>query len=139
MPFRAWLVGKMKGVSMFALILVFICVFAAVMGQIAMKSGMNQVGEIGSIKQLLNFGTLFHIFTNIRVLTGILCYGMAALLWLGALSTLNVSFMYPFLSLAYVITAIVACIYLKENITILHWTGIFLVVGGCFLIMRSGQ
>ena len=123
---------------MFALTLVFICVFGVAMGQITMKSGMNQVGEIGSVGQLFNLGTLFRIFSNPRVLIGIFLYGISGILWLGALSTLNVSFMYPFMSLAYVITAIVAFIVLKENITLLHWVGIFLVVGGCFLITRTG-
>jgi drug/metabolite transporter (DMT)-like permease len=119
---------------MFALTLVFICVLGASIGQISMKSGMNQIGEIGSLGQLFKFDTLFHIFTNPRVLVGILFYGISGILWLGALSTLNVSFMYPFMSLAYVITAIAAFIFLKENITLLHWAGILMVVGGCFLI-----
>ena len=123
---------------MFALTLVIVCIFGAAMGQIAMKSGMSQVGEIGSVRQLFNLGTLFQIFTNPRVLLGISCYAIAAILWLGAMSTLNVSFMYPLLSLAYVVTTIVAFVFLKETINMLHWLGIFLVVGGCFLIGRTG-
>ncbi len=123
---------------MFALTLVFISIFFAAMGQIVMKSGMSQVGEIGSVGQFFNLGTLFHIFTNPRVLIGIFLYAMALVLWLGALSTLNVSFMYPLMSLAYVVTAIAAFIFLKENITLLHWVGIFLVMGGCFLIFKTG-
>jgi drug/metabolite transporter (DMT)-like permease len=123
---------------MFALTLVFICILCAAGGQTAMKSGMNQVGEIGSLGQLFNPHTLFHIFTNLRVLAGLFLYVIALVLWLGALSTLDVSFMYPLLSLAYVITAILAFIFLKENITLLHWVGIFLVVGGCFLIIKTG-
>jgi len=133
------LIDKKKGGTMFALTLVLICVFGVAMGQIAMKSGMSQVGEIGSAGQLFNLTTLFHIFTNPRVLAGIFCYAISAILWLGALSTLNVSLIYPLMSLAYVITAVVAFIFLKENITLLHWLGIFLVVGGCFLIARSGS
>ena len=130
--------GKTKGGNMFALILVFICIFGVAMGQIAMKSGMSQVGEIDSIGQLLNLSTLSHIFTNPRVLIGICLYAISGVLWLGALSTLNVSFMYPLMSLAYVITAVAAFIFLKESIALLHWVGICLVVGGCFLITRTG-
>ena len=122
---------------MFALILVFICVIGASIGQIAMKQGMNQVGEIGGIRQLLNFRTLLEIFTNKYVLCGLVCYGAISILWLGALSTLNVSFMYPLLSLAYVVTAVVALVFLKESITLWQWAGILLVVGGCLLITRT--
>lgn len=123
---------------MFALTLVFICILCAAGGQTAMKSGMSQVGEIGSMRQLFSLDTLFHIFTNRRVLAGIFLYVISLFLWLGALSSLNVSFMYPLLSLAYVITAIIAFIFLKESITLLRWVGIVLVMGGCLLIMRTG-
>jgi drug/metabolite transporter (DMT)-like permease len=124
--------------TMFALSLVLICIFFAAGGQIVMKSGMSQVGEIGSLGQLLNLGTLSRIFINPRILIGLFCYGVSAILWLGALSTLNVSFMYPLLSLSYIITAIVASIFLREEMTLLRWVGIFVVVGGCFLITRTG-
>ncbi len=123
---------------MFALLLVLLCIFGAAMGQILMKSGVNQVGEIKSMGQLFNLDTLSRIFTNPRIIAGILCYGIALVLWLGAMSTLNVSFIYPLMSLAYVLTAIFALIYLKESITILHWIGIAFVVVGCFLIVRTG-
>jgi len=123
---------------MFALTLVFICILCAAGGQTALKSGMSQVGEIGSLGQLFKLDTLVHIFTNPRVLAGLFLYVISLFLWLGALSTLNVSFMYPLLSLSYVITAIIAFVFLKESITLLHWVGISLVVGGCLLIMRTG-
>ena len=122
---------------MFALILVFICIIGSVVGQIAMKSGMSEIGKIQDLRQLMNYGTLFHIFTNIRVLTGLLIYAASAILWLGALSTLNVSVMYPLLSLAYVFTAVAAFIFLKENIGLFNWVGIILVVAGSFLILRT--
>ena len=122
---------------MFAFILVTICVIGASLGQIAMKQGMNQVGEIGGIRQLFNFRTLLEIITNKYVLSGLICYGVIAILWLGAMSTLNVSFMYPLLSLAYAITAVIAVIFLKETVTIWQWAGILLVIGGCFLIIRT--
>jgi drug/metabolite transporter (DMT)-like permease len=62
---------------------------------------------------------------------------VSAFLWLGALSTLDVSFMYPLLSLAYVVTAVFAIIYLGEIVTLSRWAGISLVVIGCVLIARS--
>lgn len=68
---------------------------------------------------------------------GLFLYMFSAFLWLGALSTLDVSFMYPLLSLAYVITAIGAFIFLGETITMMRWMGIGLVIAGCFLVTRS--
>ena len=123
---------------MFALILVAFCILGAATGQILMKSGMNQIGEIKSIGQLFNIDTLIRIFTNPRIIAGLLCYGVSLILWLGAMSTLNASFIYPLLSLAYVLTAIFALIFLKESINMFHWIGITCVVIGCFLILRAG-
>ncbi len=124
---------------MFALTLVFICVVAAAGGQTAMRAGMRQVGEIHSIGQLFNPGTILRIFTTPAVLAGIFLYAISLFLWLGALSTLKVSLMYPLVSLAYVITAVSAFIFLGETITWLHWLGIFLIVGGCFLIISAAR
>jgi len=122
----------------FALTLVLICVFLSAIGQFTMKIGMGEVGEIATVRQLFNLDTLFRMFTNPHVLTGLFLYAVSVTLWLGALSTLDVSLMYPLASLAYIVTAIVAFIFLKENITLLRWAGILLVVGGCFLISRTG-
>ena len=121
----------------FALILVSICIVFTVVGQILMKYGMQQVGEITSMQQLFNFGTMLSIFTNFYIIGGILCFGLMLVIWLGAMSTLDISFMYPLASLVYVLTAVAACVFLHEGISLLRWGGILLVVGGCLLIGQS--
>ncbi len=121
----------------FSLVLVFICVIFSAMGQILMRTGMGQVGEITSIQQLFNLGTIFKMFTNLYVVAGILCFASMIIVWLAAISTLKISFAYPLASLVYVITAIAALIFLKEDITLLRWVGIFFVAGGCVLISIS--
>lgn len=122
---------------MFALTLVLICVFAGAMGQICWKHGMTSMDKINEIDDLLQLETIFNIFTNKYIMLGLVLYGSAFILWLGAMSTLDISFMYPMLSLAYVITAILAFVFIGENITVVRWAGIALVVAGCFLIARS--
>lgn len=102
-----------------------------------MKAGMSQIGEINDFGRFINLNTIFQILTNVYVLFGLLLYAISAFLWLGALSTLDISYMYPLLSFAYVMTAILAFVFLKENITLFRWVGIALVVVGCFLIGRS--
>ena len=122
---------------MFALSLVAICIVFGAVGQILMKTGMSQIGQIGDLGKLFSSSTIFSIFTNIYVIGGLLLYATASFLWLGALSTFNVSLMYPLLSLAYVVVAILGFIFLKEDITLLRWAGIALVVVGCFMVARS--
>jgi len=122
---------------MFALSLVAICIVFGAVGQILMKTGVSQIGQIGNLDKLINPSTVFSIFTNVYVIGGLLLYAMAFFLWLGALSTLDVSLMYPLLSLSYVVTAILGLIFLKEDITLLRWVGVMVVVAGCFMILRS--
>ena len=122
---------------MFAIGLVLICVLLGALGQVAMKSGMKQMPQINSLNDLLDSKTIMAIFGNTYVIGGLILYMVSAFLWLGALSTLDVSFMYPLLSLAYVVTAVFAIIYLGEIVTLSRWAGIVLVVIGCILIVRS--
>lgn len=127
--------GNWREKTMFALILVFICVFAGAVGQILMKKGMTEIGEIKGLKELAV--SLPNMFSNKFVFIGLILYALSFVLWLGALSLLDVSLMYPLLSLGYVITAVFAYIFLKENISIIRACGIVTVVIGVFLIMRS--
>lgn len=122
---------------MFAIGLLLICILLASVGQIALKKGMSQLDHIESISVLSNPATAIAVFENFYIICGILIYIIAAFLWLGALSTLDVSFMYPMLSLAYLITAVFALVFLGENITFIRWAGILLVTVGCILIAES--
>ena len=128
---------KKKVNVMFALTLVLICIFAGAIGQICFKHGMENMDKVNGVEDLLKFKTLFEIITNKYVILGVFLYGSSFFLWLAALSTLDVSYMYPLLSFGYVITAILAFVFLKENITLLRWIGIVLVVIGCFMVIKT--
>jgi drug/metabolite transporter (DMT)-like permease len=102
-----------------------------------MKTGMNQIDRINSISDLISLKMVISVLSNFYVVLGLSLYFIGAFLWLAAMSSLNISFMYPLLSLAYLVTAIFAFLYLGETITVVRWTGIALVIAGCFLIARS--
>ena len=122
---------------MFALTLVLICIFAGAAGQICFKCGMSNIDKINNFDNLLNSKTIISIATNNYIILGTLLYGTAFILWLGALSTLDISYMYPLLSLGYIITAIFAFLFIRENITLLRWLGILLIFAGSFLVTKS--
>lgn len=122
---------------MFAFSLVALCILLGAFGQILMKHGMSQIGEINGISQLIAPNTLLKLLTNWAVILGVILYAVALLMWLGALSTLNVSLMYPLLSLGYIVTAILAIVILKENFSMLGWVGVMIIPVGCILIGRA--
>ena len=123
--------------AMFALTLVLICVLAGAAGQILWKDGMSGMGRINGMGDLLQLKTVWDIFTNKFIIFGIILYAISVFLWLGAMSTLDVSFMYPLLSLGYIVTAILAFVFIGENITLLRWAGIVVIIAGCFMITKS--
>ena|SRR5271157_391662 len=123
--------------AMFALTLVLICVLAGAAGQILWKEGMSGMGRINEMGDLLQLKTVWDIFTNKFIIFGIILYAISVFLWLGAMSTLDVSFMYPLLSLGYIVTAILAFVFIGENITLLRWAGIVVIIAGCFMITKS--
>lgn len=127
----------MERKAVFALTLLLICIFAGASGQICWKHAMSNMDQINSFDELLQPKTILNIITDKYILVGLILYGSAFIFWLGAMSTLDISFMYPMLSLAYVLTAVMAFIFIGENITSLRWMGILLVMIGCFLIARS--
>lgn len=122
---------------MFAITLLAICILAGAFGQISWKHAMSNMEKIENFEGLLSLETMFNIITNKYILLGLLLYGSAFFLWLSAMSTLEISFMYPMLSLAYVLTAALAFVFLGEEVTLIRWAGIVLVMLGCILIMRS--
>jgi len=121
---------------MFALIIVGVCIILAATGQIFMKKGVTQLGDDG-ISSNLNFPGIFRIFLQKNIFVGLSIYMGGMILWLYALSKLDVSLAYPLVSLGYIITAILALVFLKENISTMRWAGIALIVIGSFLITRT--
>jgi multidrug transporter EmrE-like cation transporter len=123
--------------STFAITLVLVCVLAGSAGQILWKQGMAGMSKISGFEELLGIKTLINIFTNKYIIFGVFLYALSVILWLGALSTLDVSFAYPMLSLGYIVTAIFSIYLFGENITVVRWLGIALIVLGCVFIKSS--
>lgn len=120
----------------FGLILFSVCIMIQPVVQILERHGMKQVGAITSLEQLISLQTLWKVVTNPYIVCGVILAVIGLALWLGALSTLNVSYIYPFGSVTYIILAILAMVFLKEEITASHWAGIVVIAFGCYLINR---
>ena len=125
-----------KRVKMYFLIFLFIAIFLGAFGQISLKYGLNKVGKI-TFQSLFTFNGFTNVFSNLFILLGCLFYLISLFAWLTALSSLDVSYMYPLLSISYVITAFIAFFLLKENITLFRWIGIIFILIGSYFIMKS--
>lgn len=106
----------------------------AVAGQLLMKKGMMAVGSF-PVNEL--FVNLIRMFLNPFVFFGFAAFGLSSIFWLVVLSRLELSFVYPLVSVAYVIVAIASLIFFHEQVTLIRWLGIAVIVAGVFLISRS--
>lgn len=106
-------------------------------GGILMKIGVGHLGlvQIDSLQQMFSF--LFKLFTDLTTLSGMFLYFLSAVIWSYLLTKLDISLVQPILALTYVVTPILAIIFLRENVPLLRWVGILIIIVGVFVVARS--
>jgi multidrug transporter EmrE-like cation transporter len=111
-----------------------VSILLAVIGQLLMKKGMMLFGAF-PVSQLLQ--KIIPIFLNPYVFFGLACFGLSSVFWLVVLSRLELSLVYPMVSVAYILVAFASWFFFKENVTLVRWMGIAVIVLGVILISRS--
>ena len=118
----------------FSLILATVLLNAT--SQILMKTGMTQVGKFefsGASFRQMAVGAA----TNLFIICGLVTMVISMVTHLMSLSRFDVSFAFPFLSIAYVLVLLYGYFAMGENVTALRVAGVSLVVVGTVLIARS--
>lgn len=103
------------------ILLILSSVFLNCGAQLLIRKGMLQVGEMPVSSIFQNAGALI---TNVWLWLAMLCYGVSILLWMSVLSKAEVSFAYPFLSVGYVLSAVLGYVFFSESITATRIAGI---------------
>lgn len=109
-------------------------------GQLLLKKGMTHIGEVTLFsKGLPNFfKTMWTMFTNKTILTGVFFFAGSTLLWVVILSGLELSYIYPMVSLNYVLAALSSKVFFKEQVTNMRWLSIAVIMIGVILVSSSG-
>jgi len=68
---------------------------------------------------------------------GLFCYGVSVIVWILALSRVDVSIAYPMLSIGYIVNAFAAWALFGEALTPMRLLGIGIIVLGVFVLARS--
>lgn len=74
---------------------------------------------------------------NAPILAGLACYAVSVVVWVLALSRVEVSIAYPMLSIGYVINAIAAWMLFSESLTAGKLAGIGIIILGVWMVARS--
>jgi multidrug transporter EmrE-like cation transporter len=117
----------------------FLLVLAApvvgTIGQIFLKLGMRQIGNITLLELKNNtLPLVLSIFSNPWILLAIPLYAGGFIIWLIILSKFNLSFAYPFLALSFVMVPLLSLLILGEYISLLRWVGILVIFSGIVII-----
>jgi len=104
--------------------------------QLLLKAGANAVGRFEfSAANALEVGMRFAL--NPYVIGGLGCYVVSVVVWLAALSRVEVSVAYPMLSLGFALNALLAWWLLGEAVTPQRIAGIAIIIVGVTLVARS--
>ena len=121
-----------------AVLYILISVLVGAVGQVLLKKGMNDIGQLTLSLPWRQLGTtLWRIGTNPFVFIGLVVYLGATIFWLVALSHVDLSYAYPFACLSYVIMLIASWLLLKESIKPIRLLGTFVICMGVFIIYRD--
>ena len=120
----------------FALILTGVLLNAA--AQLLLKAGANRVGPVEIQLHALT-GAARDLAFSAPIVAGIACYAVSVMVWVIALTRVEVSLAYPMLSIGYVVNAIAAWMLFGEQLTPLRMIGILVIILGVYLLAASGR
>ena len=118
----------------FALVLTGVLLNAA--AQLLLKAGVKDLGVI-QLTPATIWSAGLKLALEPHIVTGLFCYAVSVVVWILALSRVQVSIAYPMLSLGYVVTAFIAWAFMGETVNAMRLSGIAVIILGVFLVARS--
>ena len=118
----------------FGMILTGVMLNAA--AQILMKTGTNAIGYFDfSVANIVPVG--WKLASNPHIIGAMGCYVFGVVIWILALSRVQVSIAYPLLSLGYVVNAVAAWYLFNESFNPAKVIGMGVIILGVIIISRA--
>jgi uncharacterized membrane protein len=105
------------------ILLTALAAFIGSIGQLEFKRGADNLQF--DIKLLL---------TNYHLIIGVAVYAVSTVLYVYALNKGQLSILYPIIATSYIWTLLFSRIFLKEQISLTGWAGVFFILFGVTLI-----
>jgi multidrug transporter EmrE-like cation transporter len=122
--------------SALSLALVLTGVLLNAVAQLMLKAGTNAIGAFQfSTANLAPIG--WKVATQPFILGGLACYAVSVVVWILALSRVEVSIAYPMLSIGYVVNAVAAYFLFGEAVGVQRLVGIGIIILGVYIVARS--
>lgn len=111
-------------------------VLCTVYGQIVVKWQVGKAGALpASFSERIPF--LLHLVLNPWILTGIAAGFFALLCWLAAMTKFELSYAYPFMSLAFVLVLVLSALLFHEALSVAKILGVLLIIAGIIVGSRG--
>jgi len=128
--------GMTQGMTWAAFALILTGVLLNAVAQLALKASVSDTGVISLDMQSL-FSSAGSLATNLWLWMGLICYGISVIVWILALSRVDVSIAYPMLSIGYIVNAVAAWHLFDEPMNIGKIVGIGIIIVGVYILARS--
>ena len=119
-----------------AFALVMTGVLLNAIAQLALKASVSDTGIIDLDMQSL-LSSAASLATNLWLWLGLICYAISVVVWILALSRVDVSIAYPMLSVGYIVNAIAASHLFNEPMGLAKVIGIGVIILGVYILARS--
>lgn len=118
----------------FGMILAGVMLNAA--AQLLMKTGTNAVGYFDfSVANIVPVG--WKLATEPHIIGAMVCYVFGVVIWILALSRVQVSIAYPLLSMGYIVNAVAAWYLFNEAFSPAKVIGVGIIILGVIIISRA--
>lgn len=104
--------------------------------QLALKASVTDTGIIHFDMQSL-VSSAGSLLSSVWLWVGLICYAISVVVWILALSRVDVSIAYPMLSVGYVVNAIAASHLFNEPLGLGKVVGIGIIIVGVYVLARS--
>jgi multidrug transporter EmrE-like cation transporter len=129
-------VGDDGAVNSTSLFLILTGVLLNAAAQLLLKAGVCELGVI-QLKWSSLVAAGWRLALQPSILGGLSCYAVSVVVWLLALSRVDVSVAYPMLSIGYVVNAFAAWALFGEAMTPPRVVGIGVIIVGVYLVSRG--
>ena len=117
-------------------ILILTGVLLNAVAQLALKASVRDLGPI-ALSRDTALPVSLRLITEPMLWTGLGCYGVSVIVWIVALSRVDVSMAYPMLSIGYIVNAIAAWWLFHEALGPMRIAGILLIIFGVIVLTKG--
>lgn len=129
---------KNNGLTLKVFLLIVLNDIGDTIAQLIMKKGLIVTGiDNVTVANLFEFSS--RSAQSPLVWMGLVVYIFNFFLWIAILSRVDLSIAMPVGSTSYIFVPLAAMVFLHENVSLIRWVGILLIVAGIHYVSRSGK